>query len=984
MKCAKLFLLLCAGAFLSIATADVIYLNGAAATNGDGRSWATAYNSLDSAIAVTSVDDSLWIATGTYYDGNIHIPLSSNIFGGFAGTETSFEQRDWKSNPTIISGDIGVVGDTSDNASYIISSGPYAVIDGITFQDCKMAAFRVTDPVDTIRNCTFQHNPNMAIDIASPSNGEHTYMVVEKCTFTENGYSIHSAGWGSVEVTIEGCEFRNNRTEDYGTVTFGGWGGSDITVSHSTFIGNVARNGGAVQLTTPGSGSDKKESQATFTNCTFKENSASYEGGAIYSDDSISLTGCTFIENSAEYAGGAITCYHDISLSRCTFLHNSADYDYHDIRSIGGTIKNSLFLNTSETDNYRKMIDGSFEIYHSSLYGYGKIIEGRNLWIYNSIVWSERRDPLYMSDGSESVIQHSCLNDTTYADSNGNINQNPHFVDPQGANLRLSPISPCIDAVSLLAECPTDFDGAARIDIVAIENKGSGDTPFADMGAYELQKGDQGFAPYITSAKYDTASVDSAFVYEITAIDLDNDKVYYTIEDIPSWLSLSGSTLTGSIETETVDTVVTIIASDGILKDTLDLTIHNASLVLEKNGDWTTIDTLSGLLSNYVYSIEQGESDLWIGTDRGLNRKSASGWEAYTVTSHSFPSNSVLSLNYDSQNTLWIGTYGGLVLYDGATFEKEDMKSTGSKVFAITEDSDGTMWIGKAGKHNGQGYTGCGLAKFSSAWSEYRKNPTSGRSILHTSAIVQGKEDALWLAMRSVSAGMVFVDRQLIHLKDGKWTDYADKLPTQCDVRAMVYDHSHDMLWIGTDKKGVVSYDGETWKEYGMEDGLLDSAVTSLALDSTGNLWIGTKSGLQMHDGKNLWTSYTVRDGLADNNVTTIHAGTNDTLWIGTSGGLSLFAYNGEDIPVINPKKVVTGRTSAFSYSSGTQVHFSLDLTNRGAITIYSLQGKELGTVPVSPGMQRVSCDVSQFGQGIFLYRISSGSKFVETGRFVR
>jgi|WetSurMetagenome_2_1015567.scaffolds.fasta_scaffold15283_2 signal transduction histidine kinase/ligand-binding sensor domain-containing protein len=71
-------------------------------------------------------------------------------------------------------------------------------------------------------------------------------------------------------------------------------------------------------------------------------------------------------------------------------------------------------------------------------------------------------------------------------------------------------------------------------------------------------------------------------------------------------------------------------------------------------------------------------------------------------------------------------------------------------------------------------------------------------------------------------------------------------------------------------------------------DGLAGNRITALCQDSKGYLWIGTFDGLSVYDGLT-FKNYTVTDGLASSLVWCIAESrrTPGTMWIGTEGGLS-------------------------------------------------------------------------------------------------
>lgn len=128
------------------ASAQVVYVNINATGNNDGTSWADAYFDLNTALVNTDSNAQIWIAAGFYTrfskDESFIIDDNESLYGGFAGTETSLDQRDFSLNETILSGDVDLndEGNASsenysmlNNAEHIIkvTSDGHVIIDGI-------------------------------------------------------------------------------------------------------------------------------------------------------------------------------------------------------------------------------------------------------------------------------------------------------------------------------------------------------------------------------------------------------------------------------------------------------------------------------------------------------------------------------------------------------------------------------------------------------------------------------------------------------------------------------------------------------------------------------------------------------------------------------------------------------------------------------------------------------------------------------------
>lgn len=57
-------------------------------------------------------------------------------------------------------------------------------------------------------------------------------------------------------------------------------------------------------------------------------------------------------------------------------------------------------------------------------------------------------------------------------------------------------------------------------------------------------------------------------------------------------------------------------------------------------------------------------------------------------------------------------------------------------------------------------------------------------------------------------------------------------------------------LWFGTTQNGLYKYDGKSFTQFIVADGLNSNSVYSLLEDKDGKIWIGTEAGLCLYDGK--------------------------------------------------------------------------------------------------------------------------------------
>ncbi|MEN3038802.1 MAG: two-component regulator propeller domain-containing protein, partial [Candidatus Kryptonium sp.] len=278
-----------------------------------------------------------------------------------------------------------------------------------------------------------------------------------------------------------------------------------------------------------------------------------------------------------------------------------------------------------------------------------------------------------------------------------------------------------------------------------------------------------------------------------------------------------------------------------------------------------------GLPSNFVRSIAiDGQGNKWIGTGGGLAMFDGSRWTVYNTSNSGLPSDFVRSIAVDGQGNKWIGTWGGgLVMFDGLRWTIYNTSNSGLSsdyVNSIAIDDQGNKWIGTRG----------GLVKFDSLrWTVYNRSNSNLPSDTVYSIAIDGQGNK-WIG---TYGGLAMFD-------GSRWTVYNTSnsgLPSDY-VYSIAIDGQGNK-WIGTGGGGLAMFDGTRWTVYNrFNSALPGDVVLSIAIDGQGNKWIGA-GGLAKFDGSR-WTVYTMSNSaLPSNNIRLIAIDGQNNKWIGTDGG---------------------------------------------------------------------------------------------------
>jgi hypothetical protein len=515
-------------ALWAIANVDaqtVLRVNGGLAAGGDnGTTWADAFRgpealqrALDAAAPLTMSGQTvqLWVAAGVYHPTEAALPgqpgsetfrLTSHleVYGGFAGTESSLDQRDIDANPVVLSGTLGaghawhvvtmrsvdstciVDGVSITGGSYnwspglpneggggmlIVSGSPLVRFCTILentmtsggntargagvwtsggtphFEDCRFSANRggqggaLCGDAFLLR-CVF--GSNTASGISGDGGAVSGNCTVVSCYFG-NQYAKFAGGAISGSGTIVDTVFESNGADGGGALAYG-----PFTVSRCTIRNNYANwdsVGGVAYL----SGS----SLNTFTDCEFVQNGATY--GGVFSGGAISLNGCRFRGNSGTslmYLGGPAV--------NCVFTGNSGPVRV----GAGAALVNCTFLNTGGP---------ALQIFGTD-----------TVRVSNCVFWGGSAPAIDQGSG-HLLLNFSCVQGLIGSGGGvGNFSADPRL-DADG---RLLSPSPCIDAgdsAAVPAGATTDAFGQPRFaDDPGMPNNGAGSPP-VDIGAFEFQ-----------------------------------------------------------------------------------------------------------------------------------------------------------------------------------------------------------------------------------------------------------------------------------------------------------------------------------------------------------------------------------------------------------------------------------------------------------------------------------------------------------------
>jgi hypothetical protein len=278
-----------------------------------------------------------------------------------------------------------------------------------------------------------------------------------------------------------------------------------------------------------------------------------------------------------------------------------------------------------------------------------------------------------------------------------------------------------------------------------------------------------------------------------------------------------------------------------------------------------------GIPRYYTNMLQDKNGNIWLGSLEGVYEFDGKDWVHFDKSD--LISEKVLKLMIDKNEVLWVATEYGISYKEGNDWFDISRKEGlgGDAVYDLLEDPKGRIWaflrknlrfagislieegktiafdkkklkikgtVEKLVWHHGKmmAFSEKGVSYYDDNEKWVRFGKEDGLSDVKFTELLKDDHGMLWLAGESALYG--YYENEWKQLKE----------PESWIVKEM-FVASNGALWLGTEKKGVFCYQDGQWREYNLNNGLIDNEAIKMFEDANSNIWIVTKKGLSIISG---------------------------------------------------------------------------------------------------------------------------------------
>ena len=314
---------------------------------------------------------------------------------------------------------------------------------------------------------------------------------------------------------------------------------------------------------------------------------------------------------------------------------------------------------------------------------------------------------------------------------------------------------------------------------------------------------------------------------------------------------------------------------------------------------WQTED---GLPQNSGKAIVQtADGYVWVGTFNGLVRFNGRDFTRFTIgNTKELPSDDITELLQDRAGRLWIGTSSGLASCERGRFVhwQSPEKLRRARIYDLVETPEGDLIVMAyegAWRISSSGVQEINfpLAQWPTTTSSAVTDPAGNVWLAHFKSLYRLRGAELSLEnefdqpirlLAAGSDGTIWYSDRDVHMR-WKRGQPPEKAPLDAGRITAMQATGDGGWWIGSSDKGLYHWrEGET-KALTTTNGLTNDRILALTMDCEGNLWVGTDGGGISRVKPAVVTTYGVEHGLSYFDVLSVAEDKAGRIWLGIFGG---------------------------------------------------------------------------------------------------
>ena len=350
-----------------------------------------------------------------------------------------------------------------------------------------------------------------------------------------------------------------------------------------------------------------------------------------------------------------------------------------------------------------------------------------------------------------------------------------------------------------------------------------------------------------------------------------------------------------------------LTVSDGSTWTFQGATVHRFNGVGRRWQTFVGLQAVSGS-ADQAFFVEGGE--VWLGSSQGLLHFDGVDWTTWD-TMDGLLDGSVSTILRGLDGQLWVGGQHqercGVARFNGNRWQilKDEAFGVASRIYTGLAASSGDLWFGT------RGWGARGVLRFDGeSWAHYTADDGLPDPAIYS--LSESRNRVIWAATRRGIArfdphrktGPVWFDETPVELLQGQRTD-----ETYLKIRTVV-ESSDGSVWIGRAApdggvaKRAPSGAGGTpsWIHYDRDSGPAHDGVWRILQSGDGTIWFGTSAGLSRYNGE-VWTHYDLgtlgreqpgsSTRVRENNpVRSIREGSEGSIWITVGSTVARFRPN--------------------------------------------------------------------------------------------